>query len=43
MASVKEKLVELKQYLEGEYEQAEVDKKVDDIISSVKSGLGMSS
>ncbi len=43
LASVKEKLVALKNYLEGEYEQAGIDEKVNDIVSSVKSGLGMSS
>ena len=38
--SIKEKLVGLKEYLEGEYDQAEVGKKVDDLVSSIKSGLG---
>jgi hypothetical protein len=40
--SIKEKLVGLKDYLEGEYDQSGIDKKVDDLMTSVKSGLGMS-
>lgn len=42
LATVKEKLVELRDYLEGEYEQAKIDERVQDIVDSVKSGLGLS-
>lgn len=42
LATVKEKLVSLKEYLEGEYEQAQIDKRVQEIKETVKSSLGMS-
>ena len=42
LATLKAKLVDLKEYLGGEYEQSGIDEKVNDIVSSVKSGLGMS-
>lgn len=41
LETVKEKLVALKDYLGGEYEQSGINTKVDDILGSVKSGLGM--
>lgn len=40
--SIKEKLVGLKDYLSGEYDQSGIDEKVDDLMASIKSGLGMS-
>lgn len=43
LATIKEKLVALKDYLEGEVEQAQVNERVQDIMDSVKSGLGMTS
>jgi uncharacterized coiled-coil DUF342 family protein len=42
LATVKEKLQELKEYLEGEVEQAKVEEHIQEIMKSVKSGLGMS-
>lgn len=42
LATVKEKLEELKQYLEGEVEQAKVEEHIQEIMDSAKSGLGMS-
>jgi hypothetical protein len=42
LAGLKDKLVALKQYLEGEYDQAQIGEKVNEIMASVKSGLGMS-
>ena len=42
LETIKEKLVGLKDYLEGEYDQSGIDTKVDDLMSSIKSGLGMS-
>jgi vacuolar-type H+-ATPase subunit H len=41
LAAVKEKLVALRDYLEGEFEQANVDEQVQGIMDSVESGLGM--
>ncbi len=41
LASVKEKLIALKDYLEGEVEQAKIEEHLKDIMDSVKSGLGM--
>ena len=43
LATVKEKLVALRDYLEGEYEQAKIDEKVQDIVDAMKSGFGMTS
>jgi uncharacterized coiled-coil DUF342 family protein len=43
LATVKEKLVALKEYLEGEAEQAQIDEKVQEIMNSVKSMLGSAS
>jgi molybdopterin converting factor small subunit len=42
LATVKEKLVALKDYLEGEVEQAQIDERIAEIMDSVKSGLGLS-
>ena len=42
LAKVKEKLIALRDYLEGEYEQAKIDEHVQEIMESVKSGLGLS-
>ncbi len=42
LTAIKEKLVALGSYLEGQYEQSQVDEKVADILESVKSKLGMS-
>lgn len=42
LATVKEKLVGLKNYLEGEVEQAKIEEHIKEIMDSVKSGLGMS-
>ena len=42
LATIKEKLVALKDYLGGEVEQAKIDEHLKDIMESVKSGLGMS-
>ena len=42
LETVKEKLVALRDYLEGEVEQAQIDERVKEIIDSVKSTLGMS-
>ena len=42
LATVKEKLVALKEYLEGEYEQAQIDERLQEIKETVKSSLGMS-
>ena len=42
LAKVKGKLIALRDYLEGEYEQAEIDQHVHEIMESVKSGLGLS-
>lgn len=40
LASVKAKLIELKDYLEGEVEQAKIDEHLKEISDSIKSGLG---
>lgn len=40
LTTVKEKLVALKEYLEGEVEQAQIDEKIQEIMNSVKSMLG---
>lgn len=42
LATVKEKLVALKDYLEGEVDQAKIEEHIKEIMDSVKSGLGMS-
>ena len=42
LATAKEKLVALKEYLEGEVEQAKIDEHIKSIMDSIKSGLGMS-
>ena len=42
LAKVKEKLIALRDYLEGEYEQAKIDEHVQEVMESVKSGLGLS-
>jgi len=42
LAKVKEKLIALRDYLEGKYEQAKIDEHVQEIMESVKSGLGLS-
>ena len=42
LAKVKEKLIVLRDYLEGEYEQAKIDEHVQEVMESVKSGLGLS-
>ncbi|MCO6042855.1 hypothetical protein NG895_02940 [Aeoliella sp. ICT_H6.2] len=42
LAKVKEKLIALRDYLEGEYEQAKIDEHVHEIMESVESGLGLS-
>ena len=42
LAAAKDKLVALKEYLEGEVEQAKVEEHIQDVMESVKSGLGMS-
>jgi hypothetical protein len=42
LAAAKDKLVALKEYLEGEVEQAKVEEHIQDIVESIKSGLGMS-
>ena len=42
LASVKEKLIALEEYLEGEVEQAKIDEHLRDIADSVKSAFGMS-
>jgi hypothetical protein len=42
LASVKEKLVALQEYLQGEVEQAKIDEHIQGIMDTVKSGLGMS-
>ena len=39
--SVKEQLVALKEYLEGEYEQAKINDHIQEIMDSVRTGLGM--
>ncbi len=41
LSAVKEKIEGLIQYLEGEYEQSEINKKLSEIMESIKSGLGM--
>lgn len=41
LATAKEKLVALKDYLEGEVEQAQVDEQIQGIMTSIKSQLGM--
>lgn len=43
LTTVKEKLVALRDYLEGEADQAKIDEQLKSIMDSVKSGLGMSS
>ncbi len=40
LSKIKEKLVALKEYLQGEVEEAKLDEKVKDVMDSVKSGLG---
>lgn len=42
LATAKEKLVALKDYLEGEAEPAKIEEHLKDIMESVKSGLGIS-
>lgn len=42
LAAIKTKLVALKEYLEGEFEQANIDEQIQGIIESVKSGLDFS-
>jgi len=42
LATIKEKLVALKDYLEGEVEQAEVNTRLEDLYETVKSGFGLS-
>jgi hypothetical protein len=42
LATVKERLVALKDYLQGEVEQAKIDEHIQKIMDAVKSGLGMS-
>ena len=42
LTTLKEKLVALKDYLEGEVEQAHIDERISEIMDSVKSGLGLS-
>jgi hypothetical protein len=42
LTSVKEKLVTLRDELEGDIEQAKIDEHIQSILDSVKSGLGMS-
>ena len=42
LATVKEKLVSLRDYLEGEYDQAGIDKYVSEVTDSVKSFVGLS-
>ena len=42
LTTVKDKLVALKDYLEGEVEQAKIEEHVNGIMETVKSGLGMS-
>ena len=41
LTTMKEKLVELQQYLEGKYEQSKIDEYVKGIKDSVKSAFGM--
>jgi hypothetical protein len=43
LETVKEKLVALREYLEGEVDQAKIDEQLKGIMDSVKSGLGMES
>jgi uncharacterized coiled-coil DUF342 family protein len=43
LTAVKEKLVALAEYLEGEYEQSQINEKLSEIRESIKSGLGLSS
>ena len=42
LATIKEKLVALRDYLEGEVEQAQLDTRLEEVTNAVKSGLGMS-
>lgn len=42
LATTKEKLIALQQYLEGEFEQAQIDEHLKEISDSVKKSLGMS-
>ena len=42
LEGIKEKLIALRDYLQGEFEQAKIDEHVKEIMDSVKSGLGMS-
>ena len=42
LTTVKDKLVALKDYLEGEAEQAKIEEHINGIMETVKSGLGMS-
>ncbi|KAA5547291.1 hypothetical protein FYK55_02530 [Roseiconus nitratireducens] len=42
VATIKEKLVALKEYLEGEVEQAKIDEKIAEITDTVKNKLSMS-
>ena len=41
LAATKEKLVALKEYLQGEVDQAKVDEQIQEIMSSIKSHIGM--
>ena len=42
LETIKEKLVALRDYLDGEVQQSGIDERVTSIMDSVKSGLGMS-
>jgi chromosome segregation ATPase len=42
LEGIKEKLIALRDYLQGEFEQSKIDEHVKEIMDSVKSGLGMS-
>ncbi|TWU31957.1 hypothetical protein [Novipirellula artificiosorum] len=42
LATTKQKLVELKEYLEGEVDQAKIDERIQEIKDSLKSGLSLS-
>lgn len=43
LATVKEKLVALKNYLDGKVDQAKIEEHIQEIQESIKSGLGLSS
>ena len=42
LATAKEKLMTLKQYLEGEVDQAKIDEQIQELMTSIKSQFGMS-